>query len=258
MNCSMGIKVCLISLIMISTTQVNATRWTPWIGASEVYPNGAPIPGDGVVTPGGIDPKLGPFMWYCAGDLAECPDEKTNFVHFQYRFDTKDFLREGEQALDIHEMEVTIQADDFFAMYINGRLALHSWLDDLDPIPEGQGAKKPLEDRLGGFLNLGSNVIDIIACDGYPPAHRIIPGPSLDQASIACPHPSDRVNNYVTFFADVTLNLQQGDEIYIGHNLILSGTEWDVRADLPEPTSISLITIGFLGIFLRRRTKLMI
>lgn len=250
-NWSLMVQACVLLLAMIITTQVYATRWTPWIKASEVYPDGADGPG-GKIKPADLDPNLGPFMWYCAGGSAECPDEKNNLVHFQYRFDTKDFLQEGQQALDIHEMEVTIQADDFFALYINSKLALHSWLDDLDPMLGGQGAKEPLEDRVGGFLNLGSNVIDIIACDGYPPDPRIIPGPSLDQANIACPQPSDRVNSYVTFFADVTLNLEGGD---ISHNWIFSGSEWDARA-LPEPGTISLVFAGFMGIFLRRRIKL--
>lgn len=245
------VQACVLLLAMIITTQVYATRWTPWIKASEVYPDGAPVPGTDVkIKPADLHPDLGPFMWYCAGGSAECPDEKNNLVHFQYRFDTKDFLWKEEQALGIHSFDGGIQADDFFALYINGKLALHNWLDDLAPAPKG--AREPVSFNHLGGVKLGANVIDIIACDGYPPDPRIIPGPSLDQANIACPQPSDRENNYVTFFADVTLNLE-GDEI--SHNWIFSGSEWDARA-LPEPATISLVFAGFMGIFLRRRIKL--
>ena len=202
--------------------------------------------------PGDISSAFGgKFIWH--------PDPATNAVQFTYEFNTADWDYGHKKIVttDIHEFEVTIQADDFYAMYLNGALASYGWLEDAPP---GKGGLfQPYQARLGGDLHLGINSIDIFACNGYPPNPRIAPGATIDQARIACPNPSERVNKYLLFAGDVTLNKVDNSDpnqpmYFITHNHIFSDATWDVRAvDEPPFLSLAFLALGGIVLFGKRR-----
>lgn len=229
--------------ILLAASAGAQASWTPWSKASAVYTSGLPVAG-GTAEPSDISPDFsGPFVWYC-GDAGHCPDSLANQVQFHYRFDTRDW---DPLAVDIHSLDYRlIQADDFFAVYINGQLVPEGfgWLDDTPARADGLHDPVELSRSAADLVKLGINDIDIIACDGSPASPRVAPGATLDQGLRSCMNAQDRVNKYLLFQLDVVLNSIDpsvpGGANTITHHMIQADTTWDARA-IPEPGSAPLL-----------------
>jgi hypothetical protein len=200
------------------------------------------------------------YMWYCdpvTGPTCSGTNSFPNMVEFRY-----DFYLPGREdtgyPLYLNDAYLSIAADDYFALYVNGNLLTPNgvWHDDT-------GDHATPFDLTNSLVTGANNEILIFACDGYPPTPRVPPGTSPAGGWDGCPTPTERENNWL--LTDGLINLvynTPGGESVFRADLASGNSEtltvWEARGAtmVPEPSTISLILFGAMGgLLLQRKRK---
>lgn len=187
-----------------------------------------------------IPDTLAEYVWYCGPTGAGCSGTNSypNMVEFRYEFYLEDSW-EGN-PLFISDAYLSIAADDYYALYVNGNLLTPNgvWHED-DP----DTAK---EYDLTSSLELGaSNEILIFACDGYPKSSGAKPGVTPAGGWDGC-KPTDRVNNWLLTDGQIIVVYDYPDfDLASGYPF----SNWEVRGAtvVPEPSAVSLFLLGAMG-----------
>lgn len=124
---------------------------------------------------------------------------------------------------------ISVAADDYFALYVNGRLQTPSgvWHDDT--------GDRAVTFDIGGALRLGAeNVIEVFACDGYKPTDGAAPGATPAGGWDGCPSPTNRVNNWLLIDGEVLVLQGAPDGPAVFRRSLASGQDglggWWARA----------------------------
>jgi hypothetical protein len=216
---------------------------TPWTAASTLtFPDTEAPPPVGDL----IQNSSAEYLWYCGQGVPSCRgDRGPTQVEFRNVFQMP-ALRSGYFAASI-----SLLADDYYALYVNGQLVGSNWLDDVlattNPVADTY-------DIAGYLLSDISNEIQVFACDGYPPGtnatDRLPPGATPSGGWAGCTTPSNRVNHWL---------LVDGSVVPTNSNFptqLVSlrgaeGSNWEVRA-VPEPATLPLL-LAAVAILSRRR-----
>ncbi len=95
------------------TLDSNGQPTSDWNTAAQVYQEGISV--DRITKYPRDIGRFEHFLWYCdSGD--NCPSGSANTVQFHYDLNTRDW---DPNAFAVHSLDTAIQADDFFAIYLN-------------------------------------------------------------------------------------------------------------------------------------------
>jgi len=236
--------VFLISLMIIFFVPQANSAMTDWTTSSTLTfePYLSPPPPDDIISGTSAE-----YMWYCQGNVTNCSgDQGPNQVEFRYQFTLPANVFKPYVVANI-----TLLADDYFSLYVNGALKGYQWLDD------STNATTPVSFDIASDLKLGqANEILIFACNGYPPSPRISAGSTPAGGWDGCTSPSTRFNNWLLVDGGITVSPDSGFGNPIYQTSLRSGepSNWEVRA-VPEPSSILLIGLGFSTIFTARKSR---
>lgn len=201
------------------------------------------------------------YMWYgpngCGDNGGICDGSYAgpDAAEFRYRFRLPSAAEFGYPQY-LGASTLSIAADDYFALYVNGHLLTPQgvWHDDV-----GDHA---MTFELASYLTLGAeNEILIFACDGYKPVNGDVPGPNAQDGFGGCSNYQDRVNNWVLTAGRIQVEDNTfGGAINFFADLASTNpdyfpeTVWEVRgASIPEPSLWSLMLVAALGgVFARR------
>ncbi|KKO47113.1 hypothetical protein WG68_00180 [Arsukibacterium ikkense] len=222
--------------------------YTPWTESSVVTFSNPPPASTEYIASG---PE---YVWYCEPPLESCAGDATgpNMVHFR-----KTFTLPPQDFNGIQQYvwgNITIMADDYFALFINGVFKGENWLD----VNNAATYFDIQQDLILGQVNQ----IDIFACDGAPTA-GLNAGATLAGGLNACRNSYPRVNHWLLIDGSYTV-----EDNVLGGTVNANGSfrstdlwwisEWEVRAaSIPEPGSLFLLGLGLCAFSARyqRRSK---
>lgn len=179
------------------------------------------------------------YTWYCDPTAATCPAQSPfSTVRFFQFFS----LPESSGYPTFLNGQISLVADDYFALYVNNALVGESWLDD-------RNAASTFD--ISSYLRHGTNFITIYACDGASTGLNA-PSSRNDLPEVrACANAFPRGNHWllVNGKAAVTENTPGGRDLT---TVFLQSYEGDWRVavlvEVPEPGSLGLIFLGLVGL----------
>lgn len=238
------LTACAAAVLLVSQASARADQLLPWTDPWTVTFNQTIPLGNKPAVFDGIDP-----IWYCGTAAQSCEaDEGPLRAAFRYTWDWNTVSPLAAAG------SIQLRADDYYALYVNRRLAGSNWLDTLP-------ADGFATHDFGSLLNLdGSNEILVFACDGRSTDNSGIAalpvlGPDLMLGWQGCPNRSPLGNHYLLVNGQVSLFSSQVGVDPVRQSLRGGEpSDWQVSA-VPEPGSLALALAALAAAWLPRRRQ---
>lgn len=197
-------------------------------------------------------------MWYCDPAIPNGTCSGTHafpdMAEFRYAFNLPSRADFG-LPLYIQNAYISVAADDYFSLYVNGNLKTPNgvWHDDT-------GGSEVTFDLTSSLILGAPNEILIFACDGNPPNPRVAAGATPAGGWGGCPKASDRVNSWLLTdgLIEVNYNTPGGATVFrttLNSTSAEELTNWEARGafTVPEPGSVFLVIAGVGWLLVRRK-----